>query len=228
MIKPLIPMAFKGVIWYQGEANVPRASSYHALFSGLIKDWRGRWGRDFPFLFVQLANLQTRPLPSGESQWAELREAQLRTLTLPHTAMAVTIDIGNPRDVHPRNKQDVGKRLALAAAKVAYGENVVFSGPVFQSMQIDGNKIRVLFSHTGGGLVPKDKHGYVKGFAIAGADKKFAWAKAYVENKTTLVVYSDEVANPVAIRYGWADNPDDVNLYNAEGLPASPFRTDTW
>jgi sialate O-acetylesterase len=228
MIKPLIPMSFKGVIWYQGEANVQRASSYYALFSGLIKDWRGRWGRDFPFLFVQLANLKGRPLPSGESQLAELREAQLRTLALPNTAMAVTIDIGNPRDVHPRNKQDVGKRLALAAAKVAYGEEVVFSGPVFQSMQIEGNKIRVTFKHTGGGLTTKDKYGYVKGFALAGADKKFVWAKAYVENKTTLVVYSDEVANPVAIRYGWADNPEDVNLYNAEGLPASPFRTDTW
>jgi len=228
MIRPLIPMSFKGVIWYQGEANVGSASSYQALFSGLIKDWRGRWGRNFPFLFVQLANLKTRPLPSGESQWAELREAQMRTLALPNTAMDVTIDIGNARDVHPRNKQDVGKRLALAAAKVAYGDNVVFSGPIFQSMRVEGNKIRVLFNHTGGGLVPKDKYGYVKGFAIAGADKKFAWAKAYVENKTTLVVYSDEVANPVAIQYAWADNPDDANLYNAEGLPASPFRTDSW
>jgi sialate O-acetylesterase len=159
---------------------------------------------------------------------AELREAQLRTLALPNTAMTVTIDIGNPRDVHPRNKQDVGKRLALAAAKVAYGEDVVFSGPVFQSTRVDGNKVRVSFTHTGGGLITKDKYGYVKGFALAGADKKFVWAKAYIENKTTLVVYSDEIAQPIAIRYAWSDNPEDANLYNAEGLPASPFRTDTW
>jgi sialate O-acetylesterase len=225
MIHPLIPLGFKGVIWYQGEANVRRASAYHSLFSALIRDWRSRWGRDFPFLFVQLANyLPPAPQP-GESQWAELREAQLQTLALPATAMAVTIDIGNARDVHPRNKQDVGKRLALAAGQVAYGEKGVASGPLYQSMQREGNKIRISFSNTWGGLMAKDKYGYLKGFAVAGADKKFVWAQATIENNA-VVVYSDKVPQPVAVRYGWADNPDDVNLYNVEGLPASPFRTD--
>jgi sialate O-acetylesterase len=139
--------------------------------------------------------------------------------------MAVTIDIGNARDVHPRNKQDVGKRLALAAAQFAYGENAVGSGPLYQSMQREGNKIRISFSNTGGGLVARDKYGYLRGFAVAGADKKFVWAQATVENNA-VVVFSDQVPQPVAVRYGWADNPDDVNLYNLEGLPASPFRTD--
>jgi sialate O-acetylesterase len=227
MINPLIPLSMKGVIWYQGEANVRRAPVYHPLFSALIRDWRGRWGNDFPFLFVQLANFLPPAAQPGESQWAALREAQRLTLALPRTAMAVTIDIGNARDVHPRNKQDVGKRLALAAAKVAYGEEVVSSGPLYQSMRVEGNKVRLSFSHTGGGLVAKDKYGYLKGFAVAGVDRKFVWAKATIEDGA-VVVHSDEVPQPVAVRYGWADNPDDVNLYNLEGLPASPFRTDAW
>lgn len=227
MINPLIPLSLKGVIWYQGEANVRRAAGYHALFAALIGDWRGRWGNDFPFLFVQLANYLPPAAQPGESQWAELREAQRLTLALPRTAMAVTIDIGNARDVHPRNKQDVGRRLALAARGVAYGEDVVYSGPLYGSMRVAGNKVRLSFSHTGGGLVAKDQYGYLKGFAVAGADRKFVWAKATIEGDA-VVVHSDQVPNPVAVRYGWADNPDDVNLYNAEGLPASPFRTDSW
>ena len=225
MINPLIPLSMKGVIWYQGEANVRRAPAYHPLFSALIRDWRGRRGDDFPFLFVQLANFLPPAARPGESQWAELREAQRLTLALPRTAMAVTIDIGNARDVHPRNKQDVGKRLALAARGVAYGEDVVYSGPQYESMRVEGNKVRLSFSHVGGGLVAKDKYGYLRGFAVAGADRKFVWARATIEGDA-VVVYSDEVPRPVAVRYGWADNPDDVNLYNAAGLPASPFRTD--
>ena len=227
MINPLVPLSLKGVIWYQGEANVRQAAGYHSLFSALIRDWRGRWGSDFPFLFVQLANYLPPAAQPGESQWAALREAQRLTLALPRTAMAVTIDIGNARDVHPRNKQDVGKRLALAAGGVAYGEKVVSSGPLYQSMRVEGNKVRLTFSHAAGGLVAKDKYGYLRGFAVAGADQKFVWAPATIEGDA-VVVHSDGVPQPVAVRYGWADNPDDVNLYNAEGLPASPFRTDSW
>jgi sialate O-acetylesterase len=234
MIAPLTPYRIKGVIWYQGEGNTGRAYQYRSLFPLLINDWRAHWDQgDFPFLFVQLANYGQVVREPGESPWAELREAQTVALSLPNTGMAVTIDIGEAFNVHPKNKQDVGKRLALAALKVAYNKDLVYSGPMYESMSIEGDKIRVRFNNTGSGLTAKDRYGYLKGFAIAGEDKKFEWAKAIIVPDefgilNTIEVYSDRVKNPVAVRYGWADNPDDANLYNLEGLPASPFRTDTW
>ncbi len=227
-IAPMIPFAIKGVIWYQGEANAGRAEEYKQLFPAMIKDWREQWGQgDFPFLFVQLANYTPETEKPGDSDWAELREAQTKTLALPNTGMAVTIDIGEAHDIHPKNKEDVGKRLALAALKVAYGKDTVYSGPMYQSMAVEGDKVRLRFSHTGSGLITKDKYGYIRGFEIAGADKKFHWAKAYLAGNE-VVVYGEEVKNPVAVRYAWANNPGPLDLYNQEGLPASPFRTDTW
>ncbi|MGB9624270.1 MAG: sialate O-acetylesterase [Phycisphaerae bacterium] len=225
MIQPLIPYAIRGAIWYQGEANAGRAYQYRKLFPAMIQDWRKAWGQgDFPFLFVQLANFQpTKPEPS-DSTWAELREAQTMTLSLPKTGMAVIIDIGEAKDIHPKNKQDVGKRLALAALAIAYGKDVAYSGPMYDSMKIEGDRIRLTFKHVDGGLVAKD--GKLKGFAIAGADRKFVWAEAQIDGDT-VVVHSDKVARPVAVRYAWADNPE-CNLYNKAGLPASPFRTDDW
>jgi sialate O-acetylesterase len=193
----------------------------------MIKDWRTLWSEgDFPFLFVQLANYKQAVDQPSESLWAILRESQSDVLKIPNTAQAVIIDIGNADDIHPRNKQDVGLRLSLAARKIAYGENIVYSGPTFKNQKIKKNKIIVSFNNIGSGLISKDKNSYVKGFAVAGTDKKFQWAKAVIENKS-VVVWSDEVKNPKYVRYAWADNPDSANLYNAEGLPASPFRTDT-
>lgn len=228
MIHPFLNYSVKGSIWYQGEANAGRAYQYRTLFPLMIRDWRKQWNNpEMPFLFVQLANYRKPPSEPGESEWAELREAQLMTLQLPNTGMAVTIDIGEADDIHPRNKQDVGRRLALAALKVAYDKDVVFSGPILKTMTISGNKAILEFDHIGSGLKARDRYGYLKGFAVAGADRKFYWAQAYID-QDRVVVSSDKVTVPVAVRYGWADNPDDVNLYNAEGLPASPFRTDEW
>ena len=227
MIAPLIPFSIQGAIWYQGESNASRAYQYRDLFPAMIQSWRDSWGLgDFPFLFVQLANfMETKPEP-GDSAWAELREAQTMTLSLPKTGMAVIIDIGEAKDIHPRNKQDVGKRLALAAQSIAYGQkDVVYSGPMYESMEKEDGKIRLTFGHVGGGLEAKGSD-TLKGFAIAGEDKAFVWADAKIDGDT-VVVSSDKVANPVAVRYAWADNPV-CNLYNKEGLPASPFRTDDW
>lgn len=223
MIAPLTQFAIKGVIWYQGESNTGRAAQYRKLFPTLINDWRRAWGIDFPFLFVQLANfMQRKPKPS-ESAWAELREAQLLTfLKVPKTGMAVAIDIGEADDIHPKNKQDVGKRLALAARAIAYGESIVFSGPIFNKIAIEGNKIRIYFKHVGSGLMAKGEK--LTGFAIAGEDGKFVWANAEIDGDT-VVVWNPQIDKPVAVRYAWSDNPD-CNLYNKEGLPASPFRTD--
>ena len=226
MIAPLIPYAFQGAIWYQGESNAGRAYQYRKLFPAMIESWRQNWDQgQFPFLFVQLANfMQTRDEP-GDSAWAELREAQTMTLELPHTGMAVIIDIGDAKDIHPKNKQDVGKRLALWALANTYGHDVVYSGPLYKSMERKDGKIILRFDHVGGGLVAQGG-APLKGFAIAGADKKFIWAEAEIKGDT-VVVSSDEVSEPVAVRYAWADNPV-CNLYNQAGLPASPFRTDTW
>jgi sialate O-acetylesterase len=163
-----------------------------------------------------------------QSTWAGLREAQSMTLAEPKTGMAVIIDIGETKDIHPRNKDDVGYRLSLAALKVAYGKNIVYSGPIFKSMEVNGDQIVLEFNHVGAGLLVKDKYGYLKSFTIAGSDKKFVWAKAYLAPGNKVIVTSDDIKNPVAVRYAWADNPDDANLYNQEGLPASPFRTDNW
>lgn len=228
MIYPIKQYTINGTIWYQGESNAPRAYQYRTLFPAMIEDWRKQWDRpDMPFLFVQLANFRAPALQPVDDPWAELREAQFMTLSLPFTGMAVTIDIGEADDIHPKNKQDVGLRLALHALHMAYGRNLVYSGPMYDSMQVENNLVRLRFSHTGSGLFADDKYGYLKGFAIAGNDRVFHWAKAKLQGNE-VVVYSDAVKDPVAVRYAWAINPDDANLYNKEGLPASPFRTDDW
>ena len=228
MLKPIIPYGIKGAIWYQGESNANRAYQYRKLFKDLIVDWRNQWGLgEFPFLWVQLANFMQPAAQPSESEWAELREAQTMALELPNTGQGLAIDIGEANDIHPRNKQEVGKRLELNALKVAYGKNVVSSGPVFGSMEVKGNKVYLHFNETGSGLMLKDKYGYAKAFALAGADHHFYWAKGELADNQTVVVYADEVPDPVDVRFAWGDNPDDLNLYNREGLPAVPFRTDT-
>lgn len=228
MIHPLLPFRIKGAIWYQGESNTRRAAEYAQLFPAMIRDWRANWKQgDFPFLFVQLANFMEPRLQPSDSDWAVLRESQLRSLSLPATAMAVTTDIGEWNDIHPLNKKDAGRRLALAAKKVAYNDNqIVYSGPIFRSFEIKKGKAVLSFDHTGSGLTAKGG-GALKGFAVAGADRRFVWAEARIE-KNRVTVQSAEVPDPVAVRYAWADNPAAANLYNAEGLPASPFRTDDW
>jgi len=226
MIAPIVPHGIAGAIWYQGESNAGRAYQYRKLFPAMITDWRKHWGQgDFPFFFVQLANFMARSPEPQQSAWAELREAQSMTLALPKTGQAVIIDIGDAGNIHPKNKQDVGKRLALAARAIAYGETIVYSGPVYDAMKVESDKIRLTFKHTGGGLVAKGG-GKLTGFAIAGADKTFVWADAAID-RDTIVVSNKDVAKPVAVRYAWANNPE-CNLYNKEGLPACPFRTDTW
>ncbi len=226
MIAPLIPYGIKGVIWYQGENNATRAKQYRSLFPLLITDWRNKWKNDtLPFLFVQLANFKARNSePVFMDDWASLREAQAMALQLPHTAMAVTIDIGDAKNIHPTNKQDVGKRLYLAANHVAYHAPGIYSGPQYASMAIKDDKIELNFLHTGNGLVSRDEK--LMGFMIAGADKKFYWADAEISGNK-VIVSSREVLHPVAVRYAWASNPA-AGLYNKEGLPASPFRTDDW
>ena len=223
MIAPLIPYGIRGAIWYQGESNVGRAEQYRKLFPAMIQDWRRTWGQgDFPFLFVQIASFEN---PRGpKNKWPDLREAQLLTLTLPKTGMAVAIDIGDQYDIHPRNKQDVGRRLALAAQAIAYGKDLVYSGPIFESMQVQDNKARLRFRHARGGLVALD--GKLRGFEIAGEDRQFVPAQAKTDGET-VVVTNEKVEHPVAVRYAWADYPE-CNLYNKAGLPASPFRTDDW
>jgi sialate O-acetylesterase len=229
MISPLIPFAMKGVIWYQGEANTGRAYQYRKAFPLMIEDWRRHWGvGDFPFYFVQLSSFGEESANSEHgSSWAELREAQQMTLSLPNTGMAVTTDIGNATDVHPKDKQDVGKRLAAIALHNCYGKPMEYSGPVFQSMKTTGNRVELTFTHTGSGLFVKDKYGYLRGFEVAGNDRQFHYARAIVEGDH-VVVFQDSVPEPVAVRYGWADDAGEANLYNKEGFPASPFRTDQW
>jgi sialate O-acetylesterase len=227
MINPLIPFGIKGFIWYQGEANAQAAYNYRTLFPMLIKDWRQRWRQgDVPFLFVQLANfMKTTPLPA-ESDWAELREAQTMTSSLPNTGMACIIDIGEGNDIHPKNKQEVGRRLALAANKMVYKQTVIAaSGPMYKNFQRQGSRVRIDFTNTGAGLSTKDGK-EVTGFAIAGNDHKFYWAKAIIEGDY-VIVYADSVQEPEAVRYAWANNPE-CNLVNSEKLPAIPFRTDKW
>ncbi len=241
MVAPVINYGIKGILWYQGESNSSRAAEYEKLQPSQVIDWRNKWQQgDIPFLFVQLPNFMDANYSPSESQWAELREAQLKSLSVPNTGMAVAIDLGEWNDIHPDNKKTVGERLALIAEKIVYGENIVYSGPLFQSATIDGKKITISFTNIGNGLVANDGE-KLREFSIAGADKKFVWAKATIENDK-IIVTSDEVANPLYVRYAWADNPD-VNLYNkvarpparagtdgdgsvGRGLPASPFRTD--
>ncbi|OFX33322.1 MAG: hypothetical protein A2W90_03700 [Bacteroidetes bacterium GWF2_42_66] len=229
MIYPIIPYGIKGVIWYQGESDRGRPEQYLRTFPGLINDWRKHWMQgDFPFLFVSLANYRNPVDEPGESDWAEIREVQTKTLSLPNTGMALAIDIGEANDIHPKNKQEVGRRLGLNAMKIAYNKDIVCSSPIFSSMQVEGNHAIVRFYTDGSSLMVKDRYGYIKGFAIAGSDRKFYWAKAELLNDQTVKVYSNKVNHPVAVRYGWANNPSDLNLFNLEGLPANPFRTDDW
>jgi len=228
MIHPLLNYRVEGAIWYQGESNASNAYAYRERFPNMIRDWREKWNDpDMGFYFVQLANFMAPKERPVESQWAELREAQTMTLSLPKTGMAVIIDIGEADDIHPRNKQDVGKRLALAALHDTYGKDVVYSGPVLEKMTVDGKTVILEFDPMDDEIVINDKYGYVKGFAIAGEDRKFHWAKG-IQKGNKLYLTSDHVQSPVAVRYAWADNPDDANLYNSEGLPAGPFRTDEW
>jgi sialate O-acetylesterase len=223
MVAPLINYRIKGILWYQGETNTGRPLEYHRLLPALINDWRNKFQQDsVPFIFVQLPNyMEVQYLPS-ESQWAELRFSQLQSLSVPNTAMTVTVDVGEWNDVHPLEKNVVGERLSLAARKLAYGnEKIVYSGPVYRSSRKEGNKIIIDFDHIGSGLIVKGG-GDLYYFAVAGTDKKFVWAKAIIENDH-VVIWSDEVQDPVYLRYAWADNPEGANLYNIEGLPASPF-----
>jgi sialate O-acetylesterase len=228
MIAPIVAYPIRGIIWYQGESNAGASYRYQTLFKALINDWRSKWGYEFPFFWAQLANFMKAPDQPGESGWAELREAQRMALALPKTGQAVILDIGEANDIHPRNKKDVGERLALNALAVEYGNNIVYSGPLYQSMEVKDNRAILTFTHTGSGLWSKgNRYGYLNSFAIAGEDRKFYWAKAFIEGDK-VVVYHEKVARPVAVRYAWSDNPDDANLYNKEGLPASSFKTDSW
>jgi len=232
MIAPLIPYAIKGAIWYQGESNAGRAKQYRTLFPDMIRDWRTDWDQGkFPFLLVQLApydknkkrGFETITEKPVESDWAELREAQLlSTKVLPKVGMAVITDVGEKDDIHPKKKEPVGNRLALAARGIAYGEKIEYSGPIYKSMKVKDGKVILSFTHAGCGLEARD--GDLKGFAICGADKKFVWAKAEIEGEK-VVVSSPEVSKPIAVRYGWDDYPV-ANLWNKADLPASPFRTD--
>jgi len=246
MIQPLTPYAIRGVIWYQGESNSRDAVSYRKLLPLLIEDWRNLWGNDrLPFYYCQLANWNRKVAQPGESDWAELQEAQLKTLSVPDTGMAVLVDTGEWKDIHPRSKDIAGERLARIALAKAYGKAIPFSGPIYDSMEIAGSKIRLRFDHLEGGLVAKElpaeyavwraknetaplvrnsPNSELEGFAVCGADRKWVWADAKIDGDTVLV-WSEKVPAPVAVRYGWAANPT-VNLYNKADLPASPFRTD--
>jgi sialate O-acetylesterase len=226
MIAPLIPYAMKGAIWYQGEGNSDNPRQYEELFPAMILNWRHDWGQgDFPFLFVQLPNFMKPQTQPSEGGWAGLREAQTKTLNLPNTGMITTIDLGDEKDIHPKNKQDVGYRLAQCALAKVYGREVPYSGPIFSKMKIKRKKIYLYFKETDGGLIAR---GYEKlnGFAIAGEDHNFSWARANIRGDK-VIVYSNIIKAPVAVRYSWASNPIG-NLFSKSGLPASPFRTDNW
>lgn len=239
MIAPIVRFPIKGALWYQGCSNGSERDSYFHKTKALVQGWRKAWGYDFPFYFVQLASFQQpTPNPAGGNGWSHLREAQRRSLTIPGTGMAVTIDIGDARDIHPKNKQDVGDRLARWALVKTYGvKNLPYSGPLYKSMKVEGNKIRIAFDHTDNGLMVGQKdglkptakaaNGKLAQFAVAGADKKWFWADAAIDGDT-VVVSSPDVKSPVAVRYAFSQNPVGCNLYNGAGLPASPFRTDNW
>ena len=225
MLNPIIPYGVRGAIWYQGESNAGRAHQYRTLFPMLIQDWRKHWKQELPFYWVQLANFRAVKDEPAPSDWAELREAQSMTLKLPSTGEAIIIDIGEAKDIHPRNKQDVGKRLAYIALNKHYGIAANYSGPRYKSLAIESNRIRLDFEFNEG---LKSANGQkLSQFAIAGEDKKFFWANAAIEGNQ-VIVYSDDVPEPKAVRYAWADNPQGCNLTNASELPASPFRTDDW
>ena len=228
VLKPTIGYGIKGAIWYQGESNAGRAYQYRNLFPLMIKSWRDEWAiGDFPFYYVQLADFLAEQKDPVESAWAELREAQTMTMSkLPNVGQAVIIDLGEGQDIHPRNKQDVAARLARWALAKDYGLNVPYRSPEYESMKAEGNKIVLTFANVGEGLRAFD-FPVVKGFAIAGEDKKWVWATAKITGPKTIEVSAEGVAAPVAVRYGWADNPV-CNVYSREGLPLTPFRTDDW
>jgi len=225
MVAPAVKYTVKGMMWYQGEANTNRAKEYAQLQPTLIADWRQKWQQgDMPFMFVQLPGFMEVNYSPSESDWAQLRESQRKSLSVANTAMVVAIDAGEWNDIHPLDKKDVGDRLAIAAEHLAYGDkDVVYSGPLYQSQKIEGNKITLMFSNVGSGLIAKGDN-QLHYFAIAGPDKKYVWAMATIE-ADKIIVWSDKITNPVSVRYAWADNPDGANLYNKEGLPASPFET---
>ena len=229
-VEPIMPFAIRGVIWYQGESNASRAFQYRELFPLMIRNWREAWGQgDFPFYWVQLADFRDEKPEPGDSDWAELREAQtLSVEKLPHAGQAVIIDIGEGNDIHPRNKLEVGKRLARLALAKDYGMTIVDDSPRYASIQIQEGKVELTFQDVGGGLRTVDEN-QVQGFAIAGEDRKWHWAQAEIvkSDNTKVLVWHEQVPNPVAVRYAWADNPV-CNLYSAEGLPVTPFRTDDW
>lgn len=225
-IAPITNLSIKGVVWYQGESNADRAEEYKTLFPAFIKDWRKQFRQDsLPFLFVQLANYMQEQEKPSESTWAELREAQASALMLPNTGMATAIDIGEANDIHPKNKKEVGARLALAALKNIYHRDSAYTSPLYSRMQISNDSIVIYFKDNQK-LVSKDKYGYIHGFSIAGADHKFQWAQAYIKNDTSIVVFNSNIHSPVAVRYAWADNPGKLDLYSIKGLPVVPFRTD--
>lgn len=228
MIHPLTPFRIKGVIWYQGENNVGAGYNYRTLFQTQIKDWRTRWGYELPFYWVQLANLYPEDTSPVESSWAELRESQTMALELPHTGQATIYDIGDAHNIHPTNKQEVGRRLSLIALHKDYGKDaLVYSGPTFQNVSFKGNKAVIEMNTYGSPLTIHNKYGYLEGFSIAGKDRKFAWAKAFIDADGKIIIYNENIAEPVAVRYAWSNNPS-ANLFNAHGLPAVPFRTDNW
>ncbi len=228
MVKPILGYGIRGVIWYQGESNASRAYQYRSLFPLMIQSWRDEWkSGDFPFYWVQLADFRDEKPEPAESDWAALREAQTLAMSaLPNTGQVVIIDLGEAQDIHPRNKQDVAKRLARWALARDYGVPIVYRSPVYQSMEKKGSRILLTFDHVGGGLKTFDTR-EPQGFAIAGNDRKFVWAKASILASDKVEVWSDQVADPVAVRYAWADNPVN-NLRSREGLPVTPFRTDDW
>jgi sialate O-acetylesterase len=226
MVAPVINYTIKGMVWYQGESNTSRAFEYGKLLKALIVDWRNSWQQgNTPFIYAQLPNFNEVQYSPAESSLAQLRNGQLSALEVPNTGMAVTLEAGEWNDIHPLNKKTVGERLARAAEYIAYGDvNVVPSGPIYQSAKIDGNKIEITFKSIGSGLVTGDVE-ELSQFAIAGADKKFVWAKAVIKGDKVLV-WNDKIPAPLYVRYAWADNPEGANLYNKEGLPASPFQTE--
>ncbi len=227
MIAPLINYSIKGTIWYQGETNSNYPNNYRSVMQTLIEDWRNSWKQgNFPFLFVQLPNyMEPTPTPQLNSNWATLRYQQLKTLSVPNTGMVIAIDLGEWNDLHPENKKDISYRLSLLARKMAYGEKeLIASGPIYRSMKVEGNRIIISFSNTGSGLIAKDDTA-LRHFAIAGSGGNYVKANAVIR-KNRIEVWSDEVKKPVSVYYAWADDPENVNLYNKEGLPASPFKTE--
>jgi sialate O-acetylesterase len=225
MVAPLINYKIKGFVWYQGESNTSKPDEYAKLQPAMINDWRSKWKEgDIPFLFVQLPSFGDYNYLPSESEWATFREAQAKSLSVSNTAMAVAIDVGEWNDIHPDKKKPVGDRLALAAEKIAYNENIVYSGPTYQSSVIEDNKIIISFNNTGSGLTTNDGEAPAE-FAIAGDDKKFVWATAVIDGDK-IIVSSDDVPSPKYVRYAWADDPVNPNLINKENLPAAPFRTD--